>query len=206
MPKYLSIDTEATGLEEDTHLIQLAFVPLDPATGVIAKELGWETLVRCPSFEELKPRLNPWVIEHNEGLIRDAHAKGIDPKSLPAAVQAYMEQPGVKAFFGGDRPPFLGKSLSALDIPLMQRYLGRSFMDKYFHHHTLDVTCVARAMVDSGRLPKGCESTTKLLTLFQIRELSNHTALSDAYDMAVVYLKLLDILKGTATLPTPATK
>jgi oligoribonuclease (3'-5' exoribonuclease) len=198
MAKYLSIDTEATGLEEDTHLIQLAFVPVDPERGIIGDEMGWETLVKCPSFEELKPRLNPWVIEHNEGLIRNAHAGGIEPSALKAAVQSYMERDAVKQFFGGDRPPFLGKSLSALDIPLMQRYLGRTFMDKYFHHHTLDVTCIARAMVDGGLLPKGCESTTKLLTHFQIRELSNHTALSDAHDMAVVYLKLLEVLKKSA--------
>lgn len=199
MAKYLSIDTEATGLEEDTHLIQLAFVPVDPERGVIADELGWETLVKCPSFEELLPRLNPWVIEHNEGLIRKAHAGGIEPAKLKEAVQAYMERDEVKKFFGGDRPPFLGKSLSALDIPLMQRYLGRAFIDKFFHHHTLDVTCVARSMVDAGLLPKGCESTTKLLTFFQIREISNHTALSDAHDMAVVYLKLLEHLRRPPT-------
>ena len=194
MAKYLSIDTEATGLEDNTHLIQLAFVPLDSDRGVIAQELGWEIMIKCPSFEELKPNLNAWVIEHNEGLIRKAHSTGVEPKDLKNHVSAYMERAEVKAFFGGDRPPFLGKSLSALDIPLMQRYLGRAFMDKYFHHHTLDVTCVSRSMVDSGLLPKGCESTTKLLNHFKLRDLSNHTALSDAHDMAVVYLKLLEQL------------
>lgn len=197
MAKYISIDTEATGLEEDTHLIQLAFVPMDTETGTIALELGWETYIKCPSWEELLPRLNPWVIEHNEQLIKNAHSQGIEPTSLKSAVGAYMEKDAVRQFLGKDRPPFLGKSLSALDIPLMQRYLGRAFMDKYFHHHTLDVTCVSRSLVDSGVLPKGCESTTKLLNHFKIRDLSNHTALSDAHDMALVYLKLLELLKLT---------
>jgi oligoribonuclease (3'-5' exoribonuclease) len=199
MAKYLSIDTEATGLEEGTHLIQLAFVPVDTTLGKVAEELAVEVLIRCPSFEELKPNLNAWVLEHNESLIRDAHAKGIAPQELGQWVSSYMESPGIKAFFGGSRPAFLGKSLSALDIPLMTRYLSRSFMDKYFHHHTLDVTCVARALVDSGVIPEGCQSTTKLLQMFNIRQLSNHTALSDAVDMGKVYLKLLEILHAEKT-------
>jgi DNA polymerase-3 subunit epsilon len=194
MSRYLSIDTEATGLEEWTYLIQLAFVPIDTVTRKVHTELAFETLVHCPSFEELKPRLNPWVIEHNEGLIRKAHAEGIPSAELPKKVAAYMESPGVAALFKDSRPPFFGKSLSALDIPIMTRYFGKPFMEKYFHHHTLDLTCVSRGLVDAGVLPPGCESTTKLIRHFGIREDANHTALSDALDMAAIYFKQLDLL------------
>ena len=193
MSKYLSIDTEATGLEEKTHLIQIALVPVDAADTKVWEELATETLVACPSFEDLKPTLNPWVIEHNERLIRDASANGIAPSALRRYVSDYLERPRVKAFFGGERPVLLGKSLSALDIPLITRYLGHDFMQERFHHHTLDVTCVAKAFVDVGVLPPGFASTSKIIKHFGIREDARHTALSDAIDVANVYFKLLEL-------------
>lgn len=194
MSKYLSLDTEATGLEENTLMIQIAFVPVDAKNKKVLEELGKEMLVRCPSFEELKPNLNEWVIKHNEGLIRKAHADGVDPKELPKIVSAYMEQPEIKKFFGNDRPALLGKSMSALDIPLMHRYFGKAFMEKYFHHHTLDITCVARGLVDAGILPPGSSGTSKLMKHFGIREEATHTALNDAVDMGKIYFGLLDLI------------
>ncbi len=198
MAKYLSIDTEATGLTDECVLIQLAFVPVDTVQRRVVRELGVEWLVQCASFEDLKPTLNAWVVENNEGLIRDAHSKGVPPAALPALVKQYLETAEMKAFFGDSRPVFLGKSLSALDIPLMGRTLGTDFMRDHFHHHTLDVTCVARALVDAGVLPPGTESSSKLMKFFGLREQPAHTALSDALDMGEIYLKLLEKLPAVS--------
>lgn len=194
MAKYLSIDTEATGLEENTYLIQLALVPVDTATQTIETKLGREIFIQCPSFEELKPKLSEWVLQHNEGLIRSAHAEGLNGEAFKTWMADYMNHEAVRAFFQNEKPTILGKSLSALDIPLLTRYLGKPFMEKHFHHHTLDITCIARYLVDTGLLPKGCQSTSKLLKHFQIRDDANHTALSDAMDMASVYFHLLKLL------------
>ncbi len=195
MKKYLSLDTEATGLHEGTLLIQVAVVPVDGENNKILTELGRETLIQCPSFEELKPTLSEWVIQHNEGLIRDAHAKGIPKENFRQWMSDYFNQPAMKEFLKGERPVILGKSLSALDIPLLTRYLGRDYMDKHFHHHTLDITCVARFLTDAGMLPPDHQSTTKLLQYFKLKTESAHTALSDALDMAQVYLSLLSKFK-----------
>ncbi len=194
MSQYLSIDTEATGLEEHCLLIQVAVVPVDGEKKIIAEELGKEVLIQCPSFEELKPSLSEWVIQHNEGLIRKAHSEGISSQSFRKWMEDYLNSEKVKTFFGGERPLLLGKSLSALDIPLLTKNLGKPFMDKHFHHHTLDITCVGRFLVDAGVLPKGHGSTSQLLKFFKIRSESNHTALSDALDMANIYLKLIDLM------------
>lgn len=196
MGRYLSLDTEATGLEVDCYLIQVALVPIDGDTKTVLSEWGKEVLIQCPSFEELKPKLNPWVLEHNEELIRNAHSKGISPIEFKKWVENYLNAPEIKSFFKEERPTLLGKSMSALDIPVLTRYLGKDFMEKYFHHHTLDLTCVARFLVDVGRLPKGHHSTTKLLQYFKIRQNAEHTALSDATDMAHVYFHLMDLLKS----------
>jgi DNA polymerase III epsilon subunit-like protein len=194
MAKYLSIDTEATGLEENCLMIQLAFVPVDTDKRVIDMSLGKEILIQCPSFEDLKPNLNKWVVEHNESLIRDAHSKGVNQEKLIQIVTEYLESEPVKKFFNYERMPLMGKSMSALDIPLMTRYFGRAFYEKYFHHHTLDITCVARGLVDAGVLPPGNSGTTKLMRYFKIREDATHTALNDAVDMGKIYFGLLDLL------------
>lgn len=196
MGRYLSLDTEATGLEVDCYLIQVALVPVDGTTQSVLSDWGKEVLIQCPSFEELKPNLNSWVLEHNEDLIRKAHREGITPQEFKRWVEDYLTAPEIKAFFQNERPTLLGKSMSALDIPVLTRYLGKEFMEKYFHHHTLDLTCVARFLVDVGKLPKGHHSTTKLLQYFKIRQNAEHTALSDASDMAQVYFRLLDLLKS----------
>lgn len=199
MGKYLSIDTEATGLEEGTHLIQLAFVPVDSDATGVDKSLGIETLVQCPSFEALKPTLNEWVLEHNTELIKQAHAEGVTHEKLRVLVKDYLDSKPIKDFFGKDRPVLLGKSLSALDIPLLTKHLGREFMMERFHHHTLDITCAARGLADSGLLPPGCYTTTKLMNYFKIREQAEHTALCDAIDMGEIYIRLVGMMKKLRT-------
>ena len=194
MSQYLSIDTEATGLQEGNYMIQLAMVPVDGSSRKVFHHLGMEVLVKCPSFEELLPRLDAWNIEHNKELIINANRSGISQEELKTKVTGYLKSPEITAIFGNKRPVLLGKSLSALDIPMLKRYLGWEAYEKHFHHHTLDVTCVARYLVDSGILPEGCESSSKLIKHFKIRDNVNHTALSDAVDMAEIYVRLLDLM------------
>lgn len=195
MSRYLSLDTEATGLTESDLLIQLAVVPLDVETKTVHVNLGMETLVQCPSFESMKPKLNSWVIEHNEKLITEAHQKGVPALKLRELMTEYLDSAEIKSFFRNERPILLGKSMSALDIPLLTRTFGWEFMNQRFHHQVVDVTSVARFLVDAGHLPKGCESTSKIVKYFGIRENALHTALSDAMDMAHIYIKMVEAHK-----------
>jgi len=190
--QYLSIDTEATGLKEGHYMIQLALVPVDISQKRVFRELGKEWLVKCPSFDELLPRLDEWNISHNRDLIITANREGLSEAELRKTVHDYLTSDAVKTVFGGNRPVLLGKSLSALDIPMLKRYLGWDNYEKYFHHHTLDVTCVARFLVDTGVLPPGCESSSKIIKYFKIRDQVNHTALSDAIDMGEIYIKMMN--------------
>jgi hypothetical protein len=196
MAIYLSLDTEATGLTEECVLIQLAVVPVDVKKRHIYRDMGKEWLVHCEPFEKLKPTLNDWVIEHNEGLIRKANSEGLAPLQVRQELKAYLQSAPVKALFAPkNRPILLGKSLSALDLPLMARTFGADYMRECFHHHTVDVTCFARSLVDAGLFPEGTESTSKLLGYLGIRDDAKHTALSDAEDMAEAYLRMVDKLK-----------
>ncbi len=194
MAAYLSLDIEATGLAEGNYLIQIALVPLETKTRRVYEELGKETLVHCPSYEELEPKLDNWNKEHNGAMIRAAHERGIPQDAVKTFITSYLKLPQITEIFKNERPILLGKSLSALDIPMLKRYMGWTLYDQTFHHHTLDVTCVARGLCDAGKLPENCNSSTKLVKHFGIRDNVKHTALSDSLDMANIYLKLLDLL------------
>ena len=198
MRRYLSLDTEATGLEEQCLMIQLAFVPVDVSTSWVVTDLAKEWLIHCPPFEELKPTLNEWVIKHQEGLIRKAHKEGMPLAQCKEEVAAYLKSKPIQDFFGKERPVLMGKSMSALDIPLLNRSFGWGFMQKSFHHHIVDVTCLGKSFEDAGLLPPKTASTTKLMQYFKLKELVEHTALSDAIDMGRVYCKLIDMIRTKA--------
>ena len=175
-------------------MIQLALVPVDTKSQRVYEELGKETLIHCPSYEELEPKLDAWNKEHNGAMIRAAHERGIPQEAVKTFITSYLKLPQIIEIFKNERPILLGKSLSALDIPMLKRYMGWALYDSTFHHHTLDVPCVARGLVDAGKLPDNCNSSTKLVKFFKIRDNVKHTALSDSLDMAHIYLKLLELL------------
>ncbi len=195
MRRYLSLDTEATGLEEKCVMIQLAVVPVDVSTSEVRIEMGKEWLIQCPSFEELKPTLNEWVLKHQEGLIRKAHAEGMTMEACKAELTEYLKSKPIQEFFGKERPVLMGKSMSALDIPLLTRSFGWDYMQKAFHHHIVDVTCLGKSFEDAGLLPPKTANTTRLMQHFKLKEAAEHTALCDAVDMGRIYCKMIDMIR-----------
>ncbi|MEK6626375.1 MAG: hypothetical protein AABY86_15505, partial [Bdellovibrionota bacterium] len=83
-----------------------------------------------------------------------------------------------------------GKSMNALDLPLLNRDLGWEFMRKYFHHQVLDLSSVVRAFVDKRLLPPETVSGSALMKHLKMGEVA-HTALEDAVNAAKIYLQLL---------------
>ena len=92
MSKYLSLDTEATGLEEHCLLIQVAVVPLDGDKKIIAHELGKEVLIQQRTGLLLDPYFSAsklhWILRQ----IPDGHARAaagelaagtIDSQAMP---------------------------------------------------------------------------------------------------------------------------
>lgn len=192
--KYLSIDLEATGLEEKAYIIEFAMVPFDTKTREIKHELAKQFFVKCPSFEELKPNLNPWVIEHNKELIEKAHAQGVTLTQFREILENYLALKEVREFFGEDKIVLFGKSMSAIDLPFLNRDLGWEWMNKHFHHRNHDLSSFTLGLIDAGLLPEGLESGSKLMQFFGMGEVL-HTALEDAVNTAIMYLKILELIK-----------
>ena len=192
--KYLSFDIEATGLEEDALIIEFGMVPFDAETGIIATELSKHFYIKCPSFESLEPNLNEWVAKHNKELIQKANKSGIPLETFKTEMESYLDSKETKEYFNNERIVLFGKSISAIDLPFLNRDLGWEWMNKQFHHRNLDLSCYTMGLIDMGLLEKGMDSGAKLMEFLEMGEVE-HTALEDAVNTAKMYLKLLDKFK-----------
>ncbi len=191
--KYLSFDIEATGLDEKDYIIEFAMIPFCSKTKTVNKELQKHFYIKCPSFEELKPNLNQWVIDHNKELIDKAHNDGIEITKFKEELTSYLESPKVKEYFDNKKITLFGKSLSAIDLPFLNRDLGWEFMRNYFEHRQLDLSCIAYGLIDMELIPAECESGSKLMKFLNMGEVA-HTALEDAINTALMYFKLLELV------------
>lgn len=195
--KYLSFDLEATGLGENDLIIEFAMVPFSSKDRTIKQDLQKHMFVKCPPFETLKNKLDPWVVEHNEELIHKAHKEGLSINEFKKQIQNYVNSKEVKDYFR-DTPKekiiLFGKSLNAIDLPFLNRDLGWNFMREHFHHQVLDLSSVVMSWIDAGKLPSQCLSGSGLMKHLNMGEVA-HTALEDAINTAEIYFKLLDILE-----------
>lgn len=189
--KYLSIDIEATGLAENCHMIEFAMIPFDTQFKRLENSLARSKYIHCPSFEDLRDDLDPWVKEHNETIIRKAHKEGLTHNEFKTFLKNYLESPEVKNYFNNEKIVLFGKSMTAIDLPFLTRDLGWDFMRKYFHHRNLDLSCIGYSFIDLGFLPEGMDSGKNLMSHFNMGEVA-HTALEDAKNTAIMYLKLLE--------------
>lgn len=195
--RYLSFDLEATGLEEDALIIEFAMVPIDADELKVESALSKHFYIKCPSFSKLESKLNPWVREHNKTLIEVAHKEGIELPNFKQQLESYLESPQIKEYFKHEKVRLFGKSINAIDLPFMNRDLGWEWMNKYFHHRCLDLSCFAMGLIDAGLLKAGLDSGSKMMESFGMGEVS-HTALEDAVNTAKMYFKILEQIKSSS--------
>lgn len=189
--KYLSFDLEATGLEENAYIIEFAMIPFCTETRTLEHDLAEQFFVKCPTFESLKPNLSAWVIENNEQLIRTASKEGKTMEEFQKIMTDYVNNPKVRSYFNNQKIMLFGKSISAIDLPFLNRDLGWEWMNKYFHHRNLDLSCYTLGLIDMGLLGPGMDSGSNLMNLLNMGDVC-HTALEDAINTAKMYLKLLN--------------
>ena len=65
-------------------------------------------------------------------------------------------------------------------------------MRKYFHHRNLDLSSSANTLIDLKIIPPECSSGSELMKFLGMGEVK-HTALEDAKNTALMYLKLLSM-------------
>lgn len=187
--KYLSFDLEATGLRQHDLIIEFAAVPFCSGTATIEEDLSFHCFVKCPSFDELKDRLDPWVVENNMDLIKRAHMEGLDMAEFKDKLTQYLQSDAMKKYFEQKKITLFGKSMAAIDLPFLNRDLGWDFMRSFFEHRQLDLSSVAYSMIDLGYLTEKCASGSELMNELGFGEVA-HTALADAVNTAKMYLEI----------------
>ncbi|PIP92585.1 MAG: hypothetical protein COV37_07665 [Bdellovibrio sp. CG11_big_fil_rev_8_21_14_0_20_39_38] len=193
--KYLSFDIEATGLNSHDLIIEIAYVPFDTETLTLEDSLAGHFFIQCPSFEDLKPGLDPWVIEHNQTLIETAHSKGLPIQDFKVKWAQYLESAPVREYFKDYKKVTLfGKSMSAIDLPFLNRDLGWDWMRKYFEHRQLDLSSVAYNLIDLNIMPAKCMSGSELMKYLGMGDVA-HTALEDARNTALMYFEIIKRFK-----------
>ena len=193
--RYFSIDIEATGLNQHDYMIEFGMIPFCTEDKKVEESLARNYFIKCPSFDSLKPKLDPWVIEHNEQLINKAHNFGIQLDLFKDELETYLISKEVKNYFKNDKNEkiiLFGKSMSAIDLPFLNRDLSWEFMRKYFHHRNLDLSSSANTLIDLKLIPAECSSGSHLMRFLGMGEVK-HTALEDAKNTALMYLKLLSL-------------
>lgn len=186
---YLSFDLEATGLREHDLIIEFACVPFSTDQEKIFEEHNFHCFVQCPSFESLKEDLDPWVIEHNEGLIKKANSDGLALGDFKKQLEDYLKSPAITEVFNNKKIVLFGKSMAAIDLPFLNRDLGWEWMRTYFEHRQLDLSSIAYSMIDLGYLPEVCKSGSELMKELGFGDVA-HTALEDAINTAKMYLEI----------------
>jgi oligoribonuclease (3'-5' exoribonuclease) len=191
--RYLSFDLEATGLDEHCLILEFAMIPFCTSQG-LKEDLARHYVIKCPSFDDLKPTLNEWVIQHNKSLIERSHREGIELNDFRRHVQDYVTSSEVRNYFGSEKIVLFGKSMNAIDLPFLNRDLGWNFMREHFQHRVLDLSSVCYAFMDAGLLPPGMESGSQLMKYLNMGTVA-HTAMEDAKNTALMYLAILDKIK-----------
>ena len=152
----LILDTETTGNEPDSELIEIGMVMLDVPSLV---ELGEFTIVIDPSEDQFTAMVNKHVVREmheKNGLLKDLRdGKGVHPNVADALISKWLDQ-----FTENDRThiPYGGSGVAHFDRQYIARQLPR--LNRRITYWALDVGCVRRIFALQGASTASIDAKT----------------------------------------------
>jgi len=151
----LILDTETTGNEPDSDLIEIGMVMLDVPS---LSELGHYTIVIEPSPEQFSAMMEKTVVREmheKNGLIADLIAhKGVHPEIADSLINRWLDQ------YSADRShiPYGGSGVAHFDRQYITRQLPR--LNKRITYWALDVGSVRRIFALQGASTASIDAKT----------------------------------------------
>lgn len=151
----LILDTETTGNEPDSELIEVGMVMLDVPS---LKELGEYTIVIDPSPEQFTAMMNKQVVREmheKNGLLADLIAhKGVHPNVADSLINKWLDQ------FTQERThiPYGGSGVAHFDRQYITRQLPR--LNRRITYWALDVGSVRRIFQLQGASTHSIDAKT----------------------------------------------
>ena len=182
----LILDTETTGNEEDSDLIEVGLVMLDVPS---LSELGRFTIVIEPSPEQFTEMVNKKVVKEMHeanGLMRDLmNHRGVPPEVADAAICRWLDQYSE----GRGHIPYGGSGVSHFDRKYITRQLP--MLNKRITYWALDVGAARRIFALQGATTHSIDAKTHralddaLVHAAELRFYAEAGRLADKYRAAV---------------------
>ena len=138
MRPYVSVDIETTGIDDDSHILQIAAVYDDLKTPInelpkFNHAIKYEKLTHC----------EPYALGMNAELLKKMMNKDFPTSSPHDSCVAFLNWLLSLGFNTKDRTLFAGKNVASFDIPKLKLHFykhsrGLNF-DDLIHYKTLDV-------------------------------------------------------------------
>jgi len=180
----LFIDTETGGLDPKQHsLLSVGLVVWSPA-GIKASQ---EILLKEKVF-----RIDHYALKVNK----------IDLTEHAAKAQTHAE--GIRTLQNFVQQNFSGKGIVlaghnvGFDVGFVKQWFDEERLEfsSLFSHRSIDTHSILSALYLSGLIPEKVTDSNKAFDYFKIEVERRHTALSDALATALLFGKLLDLMRG----------
>ncbi len=188
MTNYLVIDTETGGLDVSRNSL-LTLGALIWSDGKLVAEKEW--FVREPRME-----IDPSSLEHHQVDLREVASKGQSPKEVSEELLAFA-----KPHFPGEKIVLLGHNIQ-FDAAYVKRMFDMAGVDYEgeFSHRLIDTSTLLGVLSLAGRLPIASRGLSEAIDHFKlpIDPARRHTALEDARVTALLFTKLVELLRATS--------
>lgn len=180
MRSYVSIDIETTGIDDKSHILQIAAV-FDDLKSPVKELKTFDVAIKYP----IMTHCEPYAMGMNADLLKKLMDKdfGVDPNFAKSQLITFLSECLANSIDEKGRTQKLvlaGKNVASFDIPKLKRFIDGSKYEKDFdnmiHYKTLDVGSLYYDVFKDN------------VSLSKINELTNrpavsHNALDDAFDV-----------------------
>ncbi len=186
--RYLAMDTETTGLEQDHEIIQLGAVFVEIYFDEETERFEWKELGKFLSM--VRPQFTNNISQES---LRVNGLKKKDILEAPRSQQVRADFFEWWETLTQDVETPLGQNYSGFDKGLLKDFLGPVY-DSFFDYHAVDTWSDCKLLQDMGLIPEDLSLSLSSTSKFFGFERLDHSALADSYSSIDVRVASMNLL------------